>query len=88
MKQLENISGIRIENNEVVIKVLSNGCTDKNSFAFEIDNNLKTPVLSIFRVVQDECKEFEKIIELKFSKKEIGYNGNYGFKLENIIKFY
>jgi len=77
----ENLIGIKLdyEKNEITIQVVSSGCTDKTSFAFEVKNDM----LTINRIKQDECKAIEEAVSLTYTMKELGIDPNVPFILTN-----
>lgn len=66
----EKILGLSFDNEkeEVTMTVVSNGCTSKADFKFEINTN----TIKIVRLKKDECKRVPEAIDLVFSCREAG----------------
>ena len=77
----ENLLGVSFDfdKKEVTIQVVSNGCTEKGHFSFEMKNDM----LTINRKQKDECKRLPEKVNFTFSLKDAGIDPNKPFKIEN-----
>lgn len=77
----ERLIGINLDydTKEVIIKIVSSGCTDKSSFKIELEN----AILTVTRVKVDECKAMEEPISLTYTMKELGIDPNVPFTISN-----
>lgn len=80
-QQAENLIGINFnfDKQEVVIKVVSSGCTTRESFKIETIND----TLSVLRVRKDECKAMEEAIDITYTMKEIDIDPNKTYVIAN-----
>lgn len=76
----------------LIIRVGSNGCTDKNSFKIEINKEAgSSPVthyiLTIVRIVPDECKAIvDGCVMISYDlEKDLGLKGNFTYSITNRI---
>ena len=77
----ENLIGINFnfDKQEVVIKVVSSGCTGRESFKVDIIND----TLTVLRVRKDECKAMEEAIDITYTMKEIDIDPNKTYVIVN-----
>lgn len=77
----ENLIGINFnfDKQEVVIKVVSSGCTTRESFKVETIND----TLTVVRVRKDECKAMEEAIDITYTMKEIDIDPNKTYVIAN-----
>ena len=77
----ENISAILFsyDKQELTITVVSNGCTMKEDFIIQQNNNLVTVV----RTKKDDCKAMPQSISISWSFKEAGIDPNLTYSIQN-----
>lgn len=80
-QETENLIGINFnfDKQEVVIKVVSSGCTGRENFKIEVIND----TLTVLRVRKDECKAMEEAIDITYTMKEIDINPNKTYVIAN-----
>lgn len=78
--------------NKIIVRVGSNGCTDKSSFKVDIKKNglsAQSPhyILTIIRTKPDECKAIAVggFLTTFDMEKDFGLTGNYTYSLNNRI---
>lgn len=59
---------IQLENNAIVLTVISNGCTKKKDFSIDL-NDLK---IQITRIKKDYCRAKSHLVKFYFSFKDLG----------------
>lgn len=77
----ENLIGINFnfDKQEIVIKVVSSGCTGRESFKIETIND----TLTVLRIRKDECKAMEEAIDITYTMKEIDIDPNKTYVIAN-----
>ncbi|NQZ05792.1 MAG: hypothetical protein HRT35_01395 [Algicola sp.] len=79
-KELEPLFGIVLNKGNIRIQVLSNGCTNADSFTLTLKDN----ELAIYRVKADHCRRGSFRVWVDFAE----YRRIDGLKLLNPIKFF
>lgn len=77
----ENLLGVSLndEKKELLITVVSHGCTVKADFELQMNNN----VLLLIRKRKDVCKAMPESLQLIYTFKEAQINENVPFKIKN-----
>jgi hypothetical protein len=70
-EQIETLHGLMLTENQVIITVTSNGCTDKGDFKIQLKES-HPPIATFVRVQPDICKAAVHSVDLTFSLKEVG----------------
>lgn len=81
----EAIHGIKIKDGNVVFSVLSGGCTKKEHFVCEVSKG-QIPAITLYRTTPDHCEMVPHVIEISFSKKELGLKA-FNFTIKNEFTF-
>lgn len=83
---LEPLRGFRINGDAIELFVVSNGCTDKESFTVKVNTGFAgvSPVeLAVIRVRPDTCKMLPSVVQVTFKKSELGIDGLFEVTLAN-----
>lgn len=80
-KAYENLLGVSLNDDkkELIITVVSHGCTVKADFELQMQNN----VLLIIRKKKDECKAMPEPLQLIYTFNEAQINPNIPFTIKN-----
>jgi len=70
-EQVETLHGLMLTDNQVIITVTSNGCTDKDDFKIELKES-HPPIATFIRVQPDFCRAVAHSVDIAFSLKEVG----------------
>ncbi|MDG1332297.1 MAG: hypothetical protein P8P74_08195 [Crocinitomicaceae bacterium] len=82
----ERLKELSVENDVLIIRVPTGGCTNKDSFIVRASGftGASPWLLSVVRVVPDYCEGyFPEGVELKYTFEEVGMEPNAWFILEN-----
>jgi hypothetical protein len=63
----------------ITIEVVSNGCTNKDSFR----TDFKTNVLTVYRIQRDGCKAMPSKVKFTYSLEELGISPHRSFSVGN-----
>lgn len=77
----EKLLGIvfNYEKSEVVLTVISKGCTSKADFSFSV----KGHVITVVRTKKDECKAMPEAVQFTYSLKEAGLDASKEYTIGN-----
>ena len=80
---LENLLGVSLndEKKELIITVVSKGCTVKGDFELKMQNN----VFLLIRKKKDECKAMPEALQLIYTFNEAGISPNTPFTIKNVF---
>jgi hypothetical protein len=82
----EVLLGIDITTETIELHVASGGCTTEEHFEFEINIGTTGTIVTIWRVIPDDCKALlPDGVRLSFDKEEIGLGGINEFTITNKI---
>lgn len=70
-EQVETLHGLMLTDNQVIITVTSNGCTDKDDFKIALKES-HPPIATFIRVQPDFCRAAPHSVDIAFSLKEVG----------------
>jgi hypothetical protein len=70
-EQVETLHGFMLTDSQVIIRVTSNGCTDKGDFKIALKES-HPPIVTFIRVQPDPCKAVVRSVDIAFSLKEVG----------------
>jgi len=60
-EQVETLHGLRLTDNQVIITVTSNGCTDKEDFTIALKES-QPPIVTFLRVQPDFCRAAPQVV--------------------------
>jgi len=72
MVELEALLGARVDADALTIRVTSNGCTAKDSFAFFVERKDRRVAVAFGRKRLDLCKAAPRPVDLTWSFEELG----------------
>jgi len=77
----ENLLGLKLnyESQEVILSVVTTGCTQKSDFKFTVKND----TLTIIRIKEDNCKAMARETTFSYSFQAAGINPNKTFTIKN-----
>jgi hypothetical protein len=81
----EVLHGVELTPEKLVITVATGGCTEKGDFRFDVNKMASPYMVTVYRIVSDDCKgEFEPI-QIPYSREELGLKDGVEFVLRNKI---
>ncbi|BBM83936.1 hypothetical protein [Candidatus Uabimicrobium amorphum] len=81
----EAIYGVKVKDGNVIFSVLSGGCTKKEHFECQVGDG-KVPAITLYRTTPDYCEMVPHVVEISFSKKELGLKA-FNFVIKNEFTF-
>ncbi len=81
----EVLHGVELTEKELLITVISGGCTDKGYFRFDVNKGTASCTVTVYRVVSDDCRMAPELKQLAFSREKLGLDGTVEFILRNKI---
>ena len=84
-RELESVHGVRFERDQAVVRVTSNGCTEKADFRVEIvDGGAMAGEMTLVRDEPDNCRALiAEGVELSWSYEELGLERGAALVLAN-----
>lgn len=84
-RQLESVHGVRFERDRAVVRVTSNGCTEKTHFRVEIvDGDETAGEMTLVRETPDHCRALiAEGVELTWTYDELGLQRGAALVLAN-----
>ena len=81
----EVLHGVELTPEKLVITVATGGCTEEGDFRFDVNKMASPYMVTVYRIVSDDCKgEFEPI-QISYSREELGLKDGVEFILRNKI---
>lgn len=83
---LEPLRGFKINDDTIELFVTSNGCTNKENFTIQVNKGFTgvSPIeLTVIRTKPDTCKMLPSVVQVIFTKKELGINNLFEATLTN-----
>lgn len=93
----EVLYGVALTEDELIITVATGGkeCTKQEDFRFDVNKGAKEGkewtkgqepyIVTVYRIVSDECYKAPGVISISYSRKELGLDGSVEFILRNKI---
>ncbi|MFN3536972.1 MAG: hypothetical protein ACK4Y4_05950 [Brevundimonas sp.] len=84
-RELESVHGVRFERDQALVRVTSNGCTDKSDFSVEIvDGGAMAGEMTLVRSEPDHCRALiAEGVELSWTYAELGLERGAALVLAN-----
>ncbi|MFN3816940.1 hypothetical protein [Brevundimonas sp.] len=84
-RELESVHGVRFERDQALVRVTSNGCTDKSDFSVEIvDGGAMAGEMTLVRNEPDHCRALiAEGVELSWTYAELGLERGAALVLAN-----
>lgn len=84
-RELESVHGVRFERDQAVVRVTSNGCTEKSDFSVEIvDGGDMAGEMTLIRNEPDHCRALiAEGVELSWTYAELGLERGAALVLAN-----
>ena len=84
-RELESVHGVRFEREQALVRVTSNGCTEKSDFSVEIvDGGAMAGEMTLVRDEPDNCRALiAEGVELSWSYEELGLERGAALVLAN-----
>jgi len=81
----EVLHGVEVTPEKLIITVATGGCTDGGDFRFDVNKMASPYIVTVYRIVSDDCKGAFEPIQISYSRKELGLEGGVEFILRNKI---
>ncbi len=81
----EVLHGVEVTSEKLIITVATGGCTDEEDFRFDVNKMASPYIVTVYRIVSDDCKGAFEPIQISYSREELGLEGAVEFVLRNKI---
>lgn len=81
----EVLHGVELTKEKLIITVVSGGCTKEGDFRFDVNKRTTPYMVTVYRIVPDDCKRVPELIQISYSREELGLDGHVEFILRNKI---
>lgn len=81
----EVLHGVELTPEKLVITVATGGCTEEGDFRFDVNKMASPYMVTVYRIVSDDCEGKFEPIQISYSRKELGLEGGVEFILRNKI---